>query len=519
MSKKGKIILIVSASAVVVIAIITAIVLTVIPKKGQEPEPQPMVNQLKELPLPEITGGSRGELGIDKNINESTIDEYLSRDDAVYRDMRMLEDPANYESIGGDRYLSGYINGFKVVPLPYIIPVTGLPAEVGETYTGTTLFYNDNGTYIANYEESMSIIEELFPKDKVIFLMCGGGGYAGMTKNFLVSMGWDETKIYNVGGYWYYKGNNDIKIKKEVDGKVTYDFDKVYYHKIDFEKLTKSKDYKAPPAKVTELKLSTNEIVIDEGTSFQLNVIVLPNEAANKSVVWRSPDESIATVSETGLVKGINPGTVGIVVETPDKEVSAYCTVTIKRKVVGEKIKVDSFNEEDLPYISGELEEKYFNELQEKLYDSNGMLKDEYSEPDEYGGKRQNALAIQENQKYNTKMEEVNKKRVEIINKLVENKKTFIMVVRNKSCGDEGYSPLDDAKKILAQNNYQYFYTDDPTEDEIYRSSKLNSGGHFFGTVVFIKDGKFLDGINQDVDALKNEEEVKNWLSKYLDIK
>ena len=48
----------------------------------------------------------------------------------------------------------------------------------------------------------MDIIEQIFPKDKVIFLMCGGGGYAGMTKNFLVSMGWDENKIYNVGGYW-----------------------------------------------------------------------------------------------------------------------------------------------------------------------------------------------------------------------------------------------------------------------------------------------------------------------------
>ena len=30
--------------------------------------------------------------------------------------------------------------------------------------------------------------------------MCGGGGYAGMTKNLLVSLGWDENKIYNTCG-------------------------------------------------------------------------------------------------------------------------------------------------------------------------------------------------------------------------------------------------------------------------------------------------------------------------------
>lgn len=51
-----------------------------------------------KLPLPEITGGQRGELGIDKNINEETIDKYLNRSDSVYRDMRMLKDPGNYEA-------------------------------------------------------------------------------------------------------------------------------------------------------------------------------------------------------------------------------------------------------------------------------------------------------------------------------------------------------------------------------------------------------------------------------------
>ena len=198
-------------------------------------------NTLKELPKPEVTGGTRGQLGIDKNINEQNIDEYLNREDSVYRDMRMLEDPATYENIGGDRFLSGYIKGFEVIPLPYIIPISGLPSEVGETYKGNTLFSYVDGKYVANYEESISIIEKIFPKDKVIFLMCGGGGYAGMTKNFLVSLGWNEEKLYNVGGYWYYEGKNKIEVKKVVGNKVTYDFENIPYHKIEFDKLTKIK--------------------------------------------------------------------------------------------------------------------------------------------------------------------------------------------------------------------------------------------------------------------------------------
>lgn len=197
-------------------------------------------NNVEEtLPKPEISEGIRGEqFGIDKNINESTIDEYLGRSDSVYRDMRMLKDPGNYEAIGGDSYLSGFVQGFEVVPYPYLTNVTGLPEEVGETYTGATLFAQDeSGNYVANYEESMEILETIFPKDKNIFLMCGGGGYAGMTKTMLVALGWDENKIYNVGAYWSYNGNNKIEVKKTIDGEDYYNFSIVPYYNIDFTTL------------------------------------------------------------------------------------------------------------------------------------------------------------------------------------------------------------------------------------------------------------------------------------------
>ena len=199
--------------------------------------------QLEDLPKPEITSGIRGEqFGIDKNINEETIDKYLGRSDSVYRDMRMLKDPGNYEAIGGDSYLSGFVKGFEVVPYPLLVNVSGLPDEVGVTYTGKTLFKEKDGKYTARYEESLEILEYYFPKDKNIFLMCGGGGYAGMTKNMLVSLGWDEDKIYNVGGYWYYDGENNVEVKKtNKDKSVSYDFWKVTYHDIDFNNLHKVK--------------------------------------------------------------------------------------------------------------------------------------------------------------------------------------------------------------------------------------------------------------------------------------
>lgn len=196
-------------------------------------------SKASELPKPELSEGLRGTFGIDKNINETTIDNYLNRSNSVYRDMRMLKDPGNYEAIGGDSYLSGFIKGFEVVPYPYIVNVTGLPEEVGKTYEGKTLFTLKDGKYIANYNESLSILEYLFPKDKNIFLMCGAGGYAGSTKEMLVALGWDENKIYNIGGYWYYNGNNNVEVKRTTNNKTYYDFYKINYHNIDFTNLTK----------------------------------------------------------------------------------------------------------------------------------------------------------------------------------------------------------------------------------------------------------------------------------------
>ncbi len=196
----------------------------------------------KALPLPEVSEGMRGELGIDKNINESTIDNYLNRDDSVYYDMRMLIDEANYEAIEGDSYLSGFVKGFEVVPYPYLANVTGLPEAVGEPYKGKTLFtQTEDGKYTPNYEESMSILEYLFPKDKNIFLMCGGGGYAGMTKAMLVNLGWDANKIYNTGGYWYYEGTNNVLVKRTLSEETKYDFWKIPYHNINFDELTEVK--------------------------------------------------------------------------------------------------------------------------------------------------------------------------------------------------------------------------------------------------------------------------------------
>ena len=205
-------------------------------------------NMEKSLPKQELEEGLRGVYGIDKNINEKTIDKYLGRKDTVYRDVRLLEDTASWENKGGTRNLEGFVEGFEVVPYAYLteFPQEYIDQKASENvyglYQGKTLFrLGEDGSYIANYEESMEILEYLFPKDKYIFLMCGAGGYANFTKKMLVSLGWKESKIYNVGGYWNYDGDKGITTINNNGDKVTYDFWKVNYHNIDFDAVTEVK--------------------------------------------------------------------------------------------------------------------------------------------------------------------------------------------------------------------------------------------------------------------------------------
>lgn len=198
----------------------------------------------KPLPAPELSEGLRGKYGIDKNINETTIDNYLNRSDTVYRDVRMLVDSASWENKGGDRYLTGYIKGFEVIPSPYIASYTDAYIKQKEKenvyglYTGKTLFtLQDDGTYTPNYKESMEILEAIFPKDKNIFIICGAGGYAGQVKDMLISLGWNKELVRDIGGYWYYNGKNSVQVKETIDGKDYYNFSKVPYYNIDFDSL------------------------------------------------------------------------------------------------------------------------------------------------------------------------------------------------------------------------------------------------------------------------------------------
>ena len=83
---------------------------------------------------------------------------------------------------------------------------------------------------------------------------------------------------------------------------------------------------------VTGVTLDSRTKTINAGASFTLKETVAPSNASNKSVTWKSSNESIATVSG-GKITGKKAGTATITVTTNDGGKSSSCVVTVVQPV------------------------------------------------------------------------------------------------------------------------------------------------------------------------------------------
>lgn len=82
-----------------------------------------------------------------------------------------------------------------------------------------------------------------------------------------------------------------------------------------------------------QLRQTTKEIKVNE--SFELSATVLPFDADNKTVIWKSNDNNIATV-ENGTVRGIKAGITKITaISASDTTVCASCNVKVLQPVEG----------------------------------------------------------------------------------------------------------------------------------------------------------------------------------------
>ncbi len=100
---------------------------------------------------------------------------------------------------------------------------------------------------------------------------------------------------------------------------------------------------------VENIILSENNISLVVGDTYNLNYIISPNNASDKSVNWYSDNPSIVEVSN-GVIKAKSVGTAAVIVKTNNGK-EAKATIKVKAKEV--KIESMTINKTDIELIEG----------------------------------------------------------------------------------------------------------------------------------------------------------------------
>lgn len=95
---------------------------------------------------------------------------------------------------------------------------------------------------------------------------------------------------------------------------------------------------------VTGISLNRNEAEGKVGEFIRLSYTMEPSFAANQSVSWKSSDETVATVDETGKVTLLKVGTVTITVITEDGDFTDQCVITVTESKANEVENSDGKN-------------------------------------------------------------------------------------------------------------------------------------------------------------------------------
>jgi len=81
---------------------------------------------------------------------------------------------------------------------------------------------------------------------------------------------------------------------------------------------------------VTAIKPSTYNVDVEVGKSTTVSATVSPSDATDKTLVWGSLNEAIATVDNTGKITGVSNGTCRIMITSPTNDyIFAYITVNV----------------------------------------------------------------------------------------------------------------------------------------------------------------------------------------------
>ncbi len=109
---------------------------------------------------------------------------------------------------------------------------------------------------------------------------------------------------------------------------------------------------------VTDIIVGTEKIVLQEGEKYNLNAVVVPDDANNKKLLYKSEDSSIVDVNNSGELTGISIGKTNIIITAETEQITKNVEVTVIKKLNEGEILLDPSLKIEGNEISG-LENKY----------------------------------------------------------------------------------------------------------------------------------------------------------------
>lgn len=119
---------------------------------------------------------------------------------------------------------------------------------------------------------------------------------------------------------------------------------------------------KEPFVKVESVSFAENPVCIGVGEIYTLKAKVLPENATDKSLLWKSSNKSIVQVKPDGRIKGIKAGKAKIYVRSNNGGMIASCKIEVKN-ILPESLKL---NKKELKLYTG-----YIYQLEYKIYPEN----------------------------------------------------------------------------------------------------------------------------------------------------
>ncbi len=215
-----------------------------------------------------------------------------------------------------------YVNGEEIAGNSFIIEnnsvVTMDVTSISTEYSATTNDAENVGVYSATLSGRVEDFEEA---TKYIQYWITDEPETVYTTN--VETGSGEYSV-NVTGL---ESNTEYSFRMTEKGEV-----KTFTTLADVESAEEFEGEEDSTVSVTGVLLNKPTVVLNVGETAILTVTVIPTDATNKDVTWKSSNTSVATVLN-GVVTAISAGTATITATTEDGGYTATCTVTVNELI------------------------------------------------------------------------------------------------------------------------------------------------------------------------------------------